>query len=100
MAKSSILLHELQLLCPNITETKISIDKAITEKSKILNFFEVDFNWEDIGSIASMYKIYNKKIFTNPNINMDDILIFNNHNQEYKIKSYNHNRIQIIKLTQ
>lgn len=58
------------------TLPSISIDKAISEKSKNLIMFEGDFGWSDIGSFDNLIEVFQKNDFNSRHINIDSENIF------------------------
>ena len=84
----SVIIDEFyQHYCHSIPE-KLSIDKAIAEKSNNLFAYQVEFDWEDIGSLECLYNYF-------PNINIeghklreDEINNFNNINQNFRLTKF------------
>ena len=68
----------------------------ITEKSKNLNAFEVNFKWIDIGSISNLYKQFEDSIFSINNLDINDINSFNKESKEFEM-NYNGTQLKIIK---
>lgn len=96
LARNSTFIKEFNSLCPDLITLNLPVDKAITEKSKNLNFFECDLKWQDIGSIEAIYKYYKDTDLFNINITEQDILEFNRSNSIYKI-IYSNKGFKLIK---
>jgi mannose-1-phosphate guanylyltransferase len=96
IAKPSCLYNEFHNLHPNGFPSNLSIDKMITEKSKNLNAFEVNFKWLDIGSISNLYKQFEDSIFSINNLDINDIKSFNKKSEEFEM-NYDGTFLQITK---
>lgn len=96
LSRPSILLNEFNYLCVDMNFCNSPIDKLISERSKIMNLVEVNFNWKDIGSIESLYKYCKDIIFDNTNVKEEDIYTFNQQNNDFKIHYHDNGKLQII----
>ncbi len=99
IAKPSCLHNEFHNLYPTNFPQNLSIDKMITEKSKNLNAFEVNFKWTDIGSISNLYKQFEDSIFSINNLDINDINSFNEESKEFEM-NYDGTFLQITKKPQ
>ena len=97
LSRPSILREEFHNLCKDMNFSNDSIDKIISEKSKIMNLIEIKSNWKDIGSIKNMYEYYKNIEFDNINIKEEDIYKFNQLNSEFRIDCYDNGKFQLIK---
>lgn len=89
---------DISLSKHNITAAyaNLPIDKMITEKSSLLNIYEINFSWQDIGSFESLYQHCEGRVLIDCSVDSKNILKFNQANQEYNLEDIG-NEIRIIK---
>jgi mannose-1-phosphate guanylyltransferase/mannose-6-phosphate isomerase len=97
LAKPSVLSNEFNSMYKNSAWLNLPIDKAIFERSQLLNFKPINFYWNDIGSIDSLYNHCNNIEIKNININHSDISEFNDKNTKFRL-NVAEGRIEIIRI--
>jgi|GEM_PF-3754396 len=100
LAKPSVFYNEFHKLHHNLIgqfSLSLSVDKIISEKSKILNVIEVDFSWCDLGSIESLYKYCGDAEFHCCEVDVLEINKFNCINKKFKL-SYKNKILKIMKI--
>ncbi len=86
IGKAEVFLEEFHKFYPVQLPQKLSIDKAISQKTSKLNAFIIDFEWEDIGSLATLYKHFASYDFNFNNVSKSDAELFNLLNSEFKLE--------------
>lgn len=70
----------------NIEYSKLPIDKMISERSSIVNFIDINFSWQDLGSIQSLYNYFGSEEIFSCAVDSTEITKFNETHEEFNLE--------------